>query len=87
MKRGYTGKLIYDFNSGGNCEAKIKERWYRMTPISFRSFGGDRRINGEAYLGPVYYYRTNIEVEGTNKEAICFDLNTENYFGRKRDGE
>lgn len=87
MKRGYTRKLIYEFNSGGNCEVKIKNRWYRVTASYFRSFNGDRRVNDEPYLGPVYYYNTNIEIEKNNSEEICFDLNQNNFYGKKRKNE
>jgi len=43
-KRGFTGKLEYDFNTAGVLEVCIKETWYRVTGREFRSFDGCRRI-------------------------------------------
>ncbi len=43
-KRGFTGKLEYDFNTAGVLEVCIKDTWYRTTGREFRSFDGPRRI-------------------------------------------
>lgn len=43
-KRGFTGKLEYDFNTAGVLEVCIKGTWYRTTGREFRSFDGPRRI-------------------------------------------
>ena len=43
-KRGFTGKLINNFNTAGVLEVKIKDTWYRTTSRDFRSFDGPRRI-------------------------------------------
>ena len=44
-KRGFTGKLEYDFNTAGVLEVCIKDTWYRTTGREFRSFDGPRRIS------------------------------------------
>lgn len=52
-------RIKYDLNTEANLEVEIKGIWYRVTPCEFRSFNGSRRINGFAYLGPIYYKQTN----------------------------
>ena len=72
-KRGQTEKLRYDFNEARCCEIWYKglNRYARVTPREFRSFGGKRRILNvdnprnafyEDYEGPVYYMMTNKKV-------------------------
>lgn len=61
-KKGFTGQLKYDFETAANLEVylpKSKFGWYRVTSREFRSFNGERRINGEPYIGPVYLFATN----------------------------
>ena len=43
-KRGFTGKLEYDFNTAGVLEVCMNSTWYRTTAREFRSFDGPRRI-------------------------------------------
>ena len=60
-KKGLTVKLEYDFDTSKNLEifmAKL-DGWFRVTAREFRSFNGDRRINGEPFIGNTYYYNTN----------------------------
>jgi hypothetical protein len=43
-KRGFTGKLINDFESQGVLEVFIQDAWFRVIATEFRSFDGPRRI-------------------------------------------
>lgn len=53
-------KLINPFNDAGCLEVEFKPNtWVRVTSNQFRSSTGNRRINGEAYNGPIYYTGTN----------------------------
>ena len=38
--------------------------WNQVTCASFRSYAGNRRINGERYDGPILYQDTNYLYEG-----------------------
>lgn len=66
-KRGGTEKIKYDFPTEKDCQVLLKEKWYRVTPRDFRSWGGKRRIIHwvlgeqiiEEYDGPIYYWDTN----------------------------
>jgi hypothetical protein len=68
-KRGNTVKIQYDFPTQLCLEVNfIDEKWARVTPRDFRSFGGKRRIlnisnpknvHHEEYNGPIYFYETN----------------------------
>lgn len=73
-KRGFTGKLQYDFNTAWVCEVEMNGKWFRVIERDFRSFNGPRRITrpnpaklGEVhvgsetftYEGPYYYWNTN----------------------------
>jgi hypothetical protein len=72
--------LIYSFDSSKCCEINYKEdKWVRVTPNEFRSFGGKRRILNtnnktnpiyEEYQGPVYYFETNYLVLSDRLENI-----------------
>lgn len=42
-------------NEGDVTECKIGGRWHRVSTHNFRSWTGERRVNGEAYRGPVFY--------------------------------
>ncbi len=88
MKRGETGKLIYDFEPASNCEICLNDVWYRSTPREFRSFSGKRRINNQPYEGPVYFFKTNLEVNVKNHvEEIMYSPNIEYIVSKKRIGE
>jgi hypothetical protein len=88
MKRGETGKLIYDFETTSNCEVLVKETWCRVTPREFRSFQGKRRINNESYEGPVYLFKTNKQIHITDStENIVYSPDVEYIFSKKRIGE
>lgn len=60
-KTGLTDKPIYDFNTSANLEVYLtsSQRWHRVTCNDFKSWDGQRRINGEDYDGPLYCYGTN----------------------------
>lgn len=79
MKRGNTGKLLYDFDVSALLEVQGKSGyWIRVTAREFRSWDGPRRITvnymdestktsvegtPEEYWGPLYAYGTNTQVE------------------------
>ena len=68
-KKGFPGKIKYDFNEARCCEIEYKPgKWGRVTGREFRSFNGNRRILNidnpdnvfyEDYNGPVYLFETN----------------------------
>lgn len=60
-KKGLTVKLEYDFDTSNNLEIFMPtlNGWFRVTSREFRSFNGDRRINGQPHNGVTYYYNTN----------------------------
>ena len=78
-KRGFTGKLTYDFEVSALLEVQTNRgTWARVTARDFRSWDGPRRITvnymdestktsvlGEPqpYHGPLYIYGTNTQVE------------------------
>lgn len=78
-KRGFTGKLHYDFDVSALLEIQGKtDKWVRVTAREFRSWDGPRRItinymdestktsvdgSPEDYWGPLYAYGTNTQVE------------------------
>lgn len=64
-KKGHTVKLQYDFNPSANLEIfkPNLNNWFRVTAKEFRSFNGDRRVNGVKYNGPLYSYNTNNKVD------------------------
>ena len=77
-KRGFTGKLDYDFPTHGVCEVQLaNDQWYRVTERDFRSFDCHMRytirdytlhkamvfpMNTTKYIGPVYLWGTNTYV-------------------------
>ena len=81
-KTGNTGKLKYDFDDSKSCEINYKkDKWVRVSPREFRSFGGLRRILNiedpsnpfyESYNGPVYYFMTNKLVEGKTENVFYY---------------
>ena len=50
-KRGFTGKLIFDFNPTAVLEIQYngEDAWYRVTAETFRSFDGKQRYTEPAY--------------------------------------
>lgn len=70
-KKGFTGKLVYDFNTAACLEVQLNDNWYRVTGREFRSFNLPRRISemiGDEYItknyeGPVYLFMTNTKVK------------------------
>ncbi len=40
-------------------EIKERDQWLEVSIWIFRSWGGERKINGEVYKGPVYYLGSN----------------------------
>lgn len=87
-KRGSTVKINFDFNTAAELEVYI-DNWYRVTPNEFRSFDGKRRysqpstlpkLNREVeietvdYYGPVYLYKTTVEVQQLGLNTVVRDL-------------
>lgn len=71
-KTGNTEKLIYPFNESKLLEVFLpkSQRWHRVTCVDFRSWDGERKIQGKDYEGPLYAYGTNREVEFKNTKKI-----------------
>ena len=52
--------LIIDFNPAAKLEVNYRrDQWCETSVEMFRSWGGNRRINGKPYEGPVYNFLTN----------------------------
>jgi len=52
--------LIYNFDKEAKLEIDAQGGgWKKVDPKIFRSWRGERRINGEPYDGEVYLYFTN----------------------------
>ena len=83
-KKGFTGKLKYDFNESGYLEVYMPtlNDWFRVISKEFRSFNGDRRVNGVEYIGPVYSYGTNDKVNCS--EYIIGKICDHNFESKKR---
>jgi len=91
-KTGDLEKLVYDFNTSGVLEVQMTdEKWYRVTATRFRSWDGPRRITEPTrveranpwvpmrtylYEGPLYVYKTNKKVKGSNSLAFIETLNS-----------
>jgi hypothetical protein len=86
-KKGFTGKLTYDFNTAAVCEVSIKGNWYRTTAREFRSFDGNRRLTqpikqpgiGDKFEDiqfHTYEYNGPVYVLQTNDEVIRMDTET-----------
>jgi hypothetical protein len=75
-KKGFTGKLKYDFPTQKCLEVKLKDTWYRVTPNDFRSFDAERRIGvGEdmtPYNDVIYYLGTNTKAPQENTGKIVY---------------
>jgi hypothetical protein len=70
MKKGQTGKLIFDFDVSCCLEVELSTKDYaRATAEEFRSWGGKRRILDKKtnqyipYEGPVYLHFTNKKID------------------------
>ena len=54
-KRGDTESVKYDFNTVPECQVQLDNgKWYRVTPLHFRSFNGPRRFVKYPEGEPVY---------------------------------
>lgn len=75
-KKGFTGKLKYDFPTQKCLEVKLKDKWYRVTPNEFRSFDTERRIgvgdDMEPYNDIIYYYGTNKVAPQENTGKVSY---------------
>jgi hypothetical protein len=79
-KRGATEKLVYDFPTEKNCQVLLNDKWYRVTPREFRSWGNKRRIvfykdkieDIQEYIGPVYYWNTNKKCKELTSDKVQF---------------
>ena len=57
--------LVYHFETYKHLEVELSNgEWNQVTCASFRSYAGNRRINGKRYDGPVLYQDTNYLYEG-----------------------
>jgi len=57
--------LVYFFEPYKHLEVELSNgEWNQVTCASFRSYAGNRRINGELYEGPILYHGTNFLYEG-----------------------
>ena len=72
-------KLVYYFNVASFLEVQNASNgdWVQVTCNWFRSYAGNRRINGEIYEGPMLYEGTNFLYEGplTGKLLNIEDVN------------
>ena len=49
-----------DFDPTAKLEIEVRaDRWSTVTADMFRSWAGNRKINGRVYNGPVYYLWSN----------------------------
>ena len=71
-KTGHIEKIEYLFNESKCLEIFMPtlNRWHRVTPTDFRSFGGKRRIQEIEYEGPLYAYGTNRKVSPKHNNKI-----------------
>ena len=58
--------LVYYFNVADFLEVENASNgdWVQVTCFTFRSYAGNRRTNGEEYVGPILYSGTNLLYEG-----------------------
>lgn len=49
------------YQPGDLLEIKVHRDWLKVTGWIFRSWTGDRRVNGVAYTGPVYVLHSDTE--------------------------
>jgi hypothetical protein len=55
-----TNGLEYTFNPAATLTVLIRNRWVETDPYFFRSWGGQRQVNGKTYEGPVYNLGSNL---------------------------
>lgn len=68
--------LVYYFDTAAHLEVENASNgdWVQVTCNWFRSYAGNRRINGEPYEGPILYEGTNYLYEGPiNGKIINID--------------
>ena len=74
-------KLVYDFNTASCLEVEYAQnKWARVTSNEFRSYRGNRRINGLPYEGLTFYLGSNYICEDftpNNTIANISELNDE----------
>mgnify|MGYP000867563318 CR=1 FL=1 len=51
--------LKIDFPMKGKLEIKVNGKYCRVSPNIFRSWHGERRLDGKPFKGEVYYFGTN----------------------------
>jgi len=80
-KSGHTETIKYDFNTIPECQVQLDNgKWYRATPLHFRSFNGPRRfvrykgeeVTYEEYDGTLYYWNTNTKVKEPNGFGVQY---------------
>lgn len=79
-KRGFTGKLKFEFNPLALLEIQFNDddRWFRVSAEYFRAFDGKRRISepsitvkGVAEVPMnVYEYKGPVYIWGTNTKVV-----------------
>ena len=82
-------KLVYYFNTVDHLEVQNASNgdWVQVTCNWFRSYAGNRRINGKTYEGPMLYEGTNFLYDGplTGKLLNIEEVNVEtcgiHYYG------
>lgn len=64
-------KMHYPFNDAALLEVEYAPgKWARVTGNHFRSYTGNRRINGDPYNGPIYYQGTNTRYKKKANDVI-----------------
>ena len=60
----YTSKdgLVIDFNPAAKLEVQVGTQWCETSAEFFRSWGGNRRVNGRPHNGLVYELGSNNQV-------------------------
>lgn len=74
-------KLVCDFNTAACLEVEYSpQKWARVTSNEFRSYRGNRRVNGLPYEGLTFYLGSNYVCEDpqmNNTIANISELNNE----------
>lgn len=72
---GYTSpdnRLTYTFDTSALLEIEIRnDQWSKVDCNVFRSWTGQRRLNGEQYVGPRYNFLTNEELTSDDSVVPC----------------
>lgn len=81
--------LEIDFDSKAKLEYKERPRgaWHEIDPYTFRSWGGQRRINGKNFYGNVYYLGSNVisRPAGVSHKQHIKELSGERKAREKKD--